>query len=1261
MSKLARQVGILVFALAFALAPMLNASAGVPAPQKTGAPGITNTGADLPSPLKPFKDFVGNGKNPNEKVDVVIQMQGRPVAQIYKETLDKSGRAAADREDYQVAASGQLKQAQASVVAAASRVGKVTGQLTVVYNGVAVTGVARRDIAGLYALPGVVDVYIMPNYQLDLHDSVPFVGAEQIRQQLGLDGRNIKIAMLDSGIDYTHRNFGGIGTVAAYDYASTVFTVPVVYSGTQLFPTQKVPDGYDFVGSNWPISPTLEPDPNPLDDGVQAGHGSHTAGIAAGFGVPNDSVNGSIPLDFDGTTIYHGMAPAAQIYAYKVCSSVSTSCSGEAMVLGMERAADPNQNGSTLDHVDAMNMSVGQPFGGDLVNIDAANNAVDAGIAFAMSAGNSSNIPFITGSPANAVNALSVASSTSSGHFGYNLVVNTPVTLTQPIMPFIWQTWSGSITPAVTADLIEARNVVTFTAPSAKLGCTQSGGVNPFPPGSLAGKISVVDRGTCAVSQKAYNSELAGAVGMILVMLPGQEPTAFSSGGEPVTIPAISMYNADMAPARAYMAAGGTVNATIGTSSSFSLTDTLSGFTSRGPSALGALKPDISAPGADIFSTAAGTGDQGVYLSGTSMSAPHVAGALAQMKQLHPSWGPLDLEALLVNSSVPILTVGFDPRTRSVAPISRAGGGRLAVNTAAALQTTVRGDTVASVSFGAPQITGVYTASKTLHITNHADADKDYDLSAVTQFAQSPALQLTVSPATLHLGPNATGTATLTIQIDSALLPNWNLYGSGTGSGANLDAVEMAGWVLVEDTTAHQTARAPWYVLPRKASEVTPSDNSLTMGPGRTTQSFTLNNSAAFTGTSEIYNLMGEDPMETLTQTQYMMDDIHSVGVRVITTTEQSAVIDLLDFGINTYAARSVSVNSLFEVFVDTNEDGTDDFLIYSDDLGYFLSGTYNGQNAVIVVDLATQDANLSGYYTATGINTTNIGMTVPLDMLGMELGQEFDFHVQAYDYASTGELVDTAPNEGHYTFDTGHLRFTPSTYTVEVGEGSTATIDVECNSAATGDSEKGLLVLHQYNISNWREADAIYIGPVDFTDVQTSDWFSGYVEYVSLRGIATGYADGTFRPYANTTRGQTAKMIVTAMNLPIFTPTTPTFTDVAPGSAFYNYVETAVHFGIVSGYADQTFRPNAEVTRGQLAKMVVNGGVVTAGWALLNPATPTFTDVATDNPFYQQIETAAARGIISGYADNTFRWQNNSTRAQVAKMVSVAAGNRQP
>ncbi len=168
------------------------------------------------------------------------------------------------------------------------------------------------------------------------------------------------------------------------------------------------------------------------------------------------------------------------------------------------------------------------------------------------------------------------------------------------------------------------------------------------------------------------------------------------------------------------------------------------------------------------------------------------------------------------------------------------------------------------------------------------------------------------------------------------------------------------------------------------------------------------------------------------------------------------------------------------------------------------------------------------------------------------------------------------------------------------------------------------------------------------FSDVIPSDYFYTAVQYLYCAGAISGYSDNTFRPYNNTTRGQLSKIIVLAEGWPIDTSGGPHFTDVPPGSAFYDFVETAFNRGAVSGYGDGTFRPDNNVTRAQLCKIIV----LAEGWTIDITGGPHFSDVVTGDPFYGYIETAYNHNIISGYGDGTFRPDNNATRGQISKIV---------
>jgi hypothetical protein len=173
----------------------------------------------------------------------------------------------------------------------------------------------------------------------------------------------------------------------------------------------------------------------------------------------------------------------------------------------------------------------------------------------------------------------------------------------------------------------------------------------------------------------------------------------------------------------------------------------------------------------------------------------------------------------------------------------------------------------------------------------------------------------------------------------------------------------------------------------------------------------------------------------------------------------------------------------------------------------------------------------------------------------------------------------------------------------------------------------------------------------VSFSDVNPPDYFYVPVMYLACHSVISGYADGTFRPYNDTTRGQLSKIVVLAEGWQLDCPLPGHFTDVPPTDPFFCYIETAYSHQIISGYADGTFRPGNNVTRGQLCKIVV----LAEGWTDNCPPSGHFSDVPPDHPFFCYIETAFAHGIISGYADGTFRPGNSATRGQISKIVYEA------
>jgi hypothetical protein len=174
---------------------------------------------------------------------------------------------------------------------------------------------------------------------------------------------------------------------------------------------------------------------------------------------------------------------------------------------------------------------------------------------------------------------------------------------------------------------------------------------------------------------------------------------------------------------------------------------------------------------------------------------------------------------------------------------------------------------------------------------------------------------------------------------------------------------------------------------------------------------------------------------------------------------------------------------------------------------------------------------------------------------------------------------------------------------------------------------------------------------PLPFSDVATTDYFYEPVRYLYCAGVISGYSDNTFRPYNDTTRGQLTKIVVLAEGWSLDTSGGPHFSDVPASNPFYAYIETAFNRGIISGYADGTFRWGANVTRGQLCKIVV----LAEEWSTDTSGGPHFSDVPPTQAFYEFVETAFNHEIISGYADGTFRPGNSATRGQICKIVYLA------
>lgn len=174
------------------------------------------------------------------------------------------------------------------------------------------------------------------------------------------------------------------------------------------------------------------------------------------------------------------------------------------------------------------------------------------------------------------------------------------------------------------------------------------------------------------------------------------------------------------------------------------------------------------------------------------------------------------------------------------------------------------------------------------------------------------------------------------------------------------------------------------------------------------------------------------------------------------------------------------------------------------------------------------------------------------------------------------------------------------------------------------------------------------YAQAATFKDVSTSYTFYEEINYLTSKGIITGYTNGTFKPNESVTRSAAAIMIGRALGLD-GTKRTTKFPDVSKDSVASGYIQSAVEAGIISGFTDGTFRPNEPVTRGQLAIFLVRA------FDLKDSIAVTFSDVSTNSAAYPYIGKLLAAKITAGYPDNTYRPNIAVTRGQFSAFMARA------
>jgi minor extracellular serine protease Vpr len=604
---------------------------------------------------------------------------------------------------------------------------QVRYSFTTLWNGLSVK---TNDASGLSVLPGVKAVYPVGSETIgpeetvspDLITALAMTGADIAHNELGLTGAGVKVGVIDTGIDYDHPDLGGDG---------------VQRSNSTVFPTGRVITGHDYVGDAYDGSNAPVPDNYPDDC---AGHGTHVAGIVG--------ANGAVT----------GVAPDVKFGAYRVFGCVG-SAQDDVILAALQQAY--------ADGMQVVNMSLGDAFNNwpQAPLAQASDTLVNHGVVVVASIGNSgASGLYSAGAPGVGKKVIGVASFDNT-HTNLSAFTATNATDTAQV---------GYITAAASPPA-----PLSGSLPMAKTGTptTTNDACSPLAPGSLTGTAVLIRRGTCTFYTKAKNAQDAGAAAVVLYNNAAGFVSPTVAGTPPITIPVVATSNTFGATLDAMIASSATTltwttdtvsipNATGGLISSFS---------SYGLAADLSLKPDIGAPGGFIRSTYPIELGSYANLSGTSMSSPHVAGAVALLLQATPNTPTNAVRSILQNSAVP---APFDG-TPFLDSVHRQGAGMLHIDRAILATTKIEpGKLSLGEGAGGP-------ITNTLTLTNAGSSAVTYDLSNQGAVATGPNIfvpQFFVAPAAVGFSaPSvvvpAGGSASVDVTITAPTTLDAYIYG----------------------------------------------------------------------------------------------------------------------------------------------------------------------------------------------------------------------------------------------------------------------------------------------------------------------------------------------------------------------------------------------------------------------------------------------------------------------------------------------------
>jgi minor extracellular serine protease Vpr len=1048
-----RRISILVLGFAVAGSLALGAQSAVSADDDPPAPfsRIDLSTVGIAGGIKPASLAA------DRQVTLILKLKGDSVAareadaRRQGKTLSRAERAAIRAE---------LKQAQDALRGRIQAIGaRVLFDYQDAYNGLAVRA-ALKDIAALAALPDVVSVKASRVFERDNTAGAQYIGAHTAWNDVGVTGDGVKVAVLDTGVDYFHANFGGVNGEARFNADNHTIVEP----GS--FPTSKVVAGTDLVGDTYDASSddaataTPKPDPDPVDCN---GHGSHVAGTSAGMGVLSDGSTYSGP--YNGTThssnsfrIGPGTAPEASVIAVRVFGCAGSS-SEEVIVAALEFAFE---NGA-----DVVNMSLGSPFGrDDEPSTQASNDLAEAGTVVVASAGNSGASAYITGAPAVASRAISVAAVDASGATfpGANAALSTGKSL-------VMQNSNGASFSGATLQI----KVLRTATGGVSLGCDPNEYVG------VEGKLVVTLRGTCARVARAIFGQKAGAAAVAMIDTSSGYPpfegeiTSNPDTGEKftVTIPFFGVRGV-LGPAPQVdgddlvAADGGTATLTPATVPNPGYTR-FATFTSGGPGNVDSdPKPEVIAPGVSVLSTAVGTGNRGTRISGTSMASPMTAGVAALVTEAHPAWSTERIKSAIVHTAdASAGKIGnYDTR--------RGGSGvvdaRKAVDTVG-LATTAGGK--GTLAFGYEALGGAYEETLPLTLHNTGGSAITYNLSPALVGSALGTVITMPSSVTVPAGGSETVNVRLSLTAAAvAALP--------AASASNFGALaNVRGAIVATPSTAGAgiyQLRVPFVLVPRGLSNIAAGPKSAYTRAGNMfSANVPLSNSGVHAGNASVFAWGINDANDVAGPSDDPMD-IRAAGVQVLPgeVLGGAASDRTLMFAVNTFGRHSNPSVSEYDVLIDLQSDGRPDFFVVGVDFGAVTTGTFDGRFASLIFDAA---GNLINAWVATAPMN---GSTLILPTLASDIGLDpavnstrFRYSVNGFSIIPEG-LVDTTGAGEFRSHDPAVS--TGQSFDLAPGGSATATVTVDRGKFA-GSQVLGWMFVSHDDANGAPQADLIPVG----------------------------------------------------------------------------------------------------------------------------------------------------------------------------------------